>query len=280
MSTQFYTNTSSMNNKTVLVTGGSSGIGLELAKVFAKAGYNLVIVARDTAALTAAKQVLESVSKSRISTIEKDLFAPESAQELYQEIGAQGISIDILVNNAGQGYFGKFAASDLPRALAIIQLNICSLVSLTHFYLNDFLRRGEGRILNVSSIAAKMPGPWHAVYHGTKAFVQSFTEALRSEVKDSGIVITALLPGPTDTDFFNKADMNDSKVVQDKTTLSNPAEVAQDGFNALMNNEDMVVSGIKNKLQVALGAITPDEHLANQTSKMQEPIDRKDDQKK
>lgn len=133
----------------------------------------------------------------------------------------------------------------------IIQLNISSLVVLTHLYLNDMLARGEGKVLNVSSIASKVPSPWQAVYHGTKAFVQSFTEAVLSEVKDrnKNITITALLPGATDTDFFNKADMNDSKVVQDKSKLADPAQVAKDGYEALMAGKDMVVSGLKNKFR-------------------------------
>jgi short-subunit dehydrogenase len=262
-------------NKTVLVTGGTTGIGRELAKVFAKDGYDLVIVARDKGELEETKSYLESLAAVKVSTFQKDLFDCDAPKELYDAIKAEGIQIDILVNNAGQGQFGKFAESDLQRELDIIQLNICSVVALTHLFLCDFLNRKEGRILNLSSIASKMPGPWHAVYHGTKAFVQSFTEAIRSEVKDSGVTVTALLPGPTDTDFFNKAAMNASKAVQDKDELADPAEVAQDGYSALMKGDDMVVSGMKNKLQVALGAITPDATLADQTGKMQEPIARK-----
>src|SRR3954471_4995299 len=129
------------------------------------------------------------------------------------------------------------------RELAIIQLNISSLVVLTKQFLQDMLARGEGKILNLSSIASKMPGPWQSVYHGTKAFVQSFTEAIRSEVKDKGITVTALLPGTTDTDFFNKAHMLASKAVQDEDKLADPAVVAKDGYEALMAGKDMVISG-------------------------------------
>jgi uncharacterized protein len=133
--------------------------------------------------------------------------------------------------------------------------------------------RGNGKILNLSSIASKLPGPWQSVYHGTKAFVQSFTEAVRSEVKGSGVTITALLPGPTDTDFFNKADMQESKMVQEQK-LYDPADVARDGYKALMDGDDMVISGFKNKMQVAMGNITPDGMLADQMNKMQEPVSR------
>lgn len=261
--------------KTVLITGATSGIGLELAKLFAKDNYHMVIVARDKNELEQTSSALQVLSSGNIIPVSKDLFNKEAAFELYDEVKQKGIEIDILVNDAGQGQYGEFIESDIRRQLDIIQLNISSLVSLTHLYLNDFVARGEGRILNLSSIASKSPGPWQAVYHATKAFVQSFTEAVRSEVKDKGVVVTALLPGVTDTDFFNKADMNDSKAVQDKDKMANPADVAKDGYNALMKGDDMVVSGMGNKVQVAMGAITPDEQLADITKKKQEPVTTK-----
>jgi short-subunit dehydrogenase len=132
--------------------------------------------------------------------------------------------------------------------------------------------RGEGKILNLSSIASKSPGPWQSVYHGTKAFVQSFTEAVREEVKYSGVTITALLPGVTDTDFFHKAHMESSKAVQDKSQMADPADVAKDGYKALMDGKDMVVSGYKNKIEVAMDAVTSDQKLAEKTYKQQKPV--------
>ena len=264
-----------MTKETVLITGGSSGIGLELAKLFAKDGYPLVLVSRDTANLENAANQLRQLSNANVTTISKDLFQKEGAKELYNEVKAKGISVGILVNDAGQGQYGLFADSDIQRQLDIIQLNVSSLVCLTHCFLQDFKAQGGGKILNVSSIASKSPGPWQAVYHATKAFVQSFTEAIRSELKDTGITVTALLPGATDTDFFNKANMNVSKAVQDKDKLSDPADVAKDGYDALMNNDDMVVSGFKNKANVAMSGVTPDEMLANNTGKMQEPVQGK-----
>ncbi len=132
--------------------------------------------------------------------------------------------------------------------------------------------RGNGKILNVTSIAGKTPGPYQSVYHATKAFAHSFTEAIRSEVKDKGITVTSLLPGATETDFFNKADMLDSKIVQEEK-MADPADVAKDGFDALMSGKDMVVSGFKNKVQVAMGNITPDSMVADKTKKQQEPVD-------
>lgn len=258
-------------NKTVLITGATSGIGFELAKLFAKDNYDMVIVARNTNELSETSQVLKEIAPITVTSISKDLFRKEAAKEIYDELKQQGISIDVLVNDAGQGQYGEFADADLDRLTDIIQLNITSLVSLTHLFLNDFLAKGSGKILNLSSIASKSPGPWHAVYHATKAFVQSFTEGIRSEVKEKGITVTALLPGATDTDFFNKADMNDSKIMEDKENFSDPASVAKDGYEALMQNDDMVVSGVKNKMQVAMGAVTPDALLADNMKKKQEP---------
>lgn len=253
-----------------LITGGSMGIGLELARVFAQNHHHLILVARHEEGLAKAKQELQEYEVN-IVTIAKDLFDPNAAQELYDEIASRGFTVDILVNNAGQGEYGLFEETDLKRELAIIQLNICSLVALTKLFLRDMLARENGRILNLSCIASKAPGPWQSVYHGTKAFVQSFTEAIRSEVKDQGVVVTALLPGATDTDFFNKANMNDSKIVEDESKLADPAKVAKDGFDALMSDKDKVVSGIKNKLNVALSNMSTDQMAAENMKKQQEP---------
>jgi len=261
-------------NKTALITGGTSGIGLELAKLFAKDGYKLVIVARDEQELATTASLLKQDYGAQVITLSKDLFKPESSFEVYDEVIGQGITVDVLVNDAGQGVYGEFIDTDLRRQLDIIQLNISSLVVLTHLCLRDMVSRGEGKILNLSSIASKAPGPWQSVYHGTKAFVQSFTEAIRSEVKDKGVVVTALLPGVTDTDFFNKADMNESKIVQDKDKMSDPADVAKDGYEALMRGDDKVISGMKNKLQVTMTNMTPDEMAAEQMGKQQEPVQK------
>jgi short-subunit dehydrogenase len=255
----------------VLITGGTSGIGYELAKLFAKNGHNLVIVARHQADLDRVSAQLSNSYGVHVLTLAKNLFDPHSAFEVYDLVRAKGIEVDILVNNAGQGQYGEFAESDLNKDLEIIQLNISSLVVLTKLYLKEMLRKRHGKILNLSSIASKQPGPWQSVYHGTKAFVQSFTEAIRAEVHDKNITVTALLPGVTDTDFFNKAGMESSKIVQDKDKMADPAEVAKDGYEALMAGKDMVVSGIKNKLDVAMSGITSDEALAKKMYKQQEP---------
>lgn len=257
-------------NKCALITGASSGIGLELARLFAADGYDLVLVARHEQELQEAAMQLKNGSNINVAVIAKDLFEKNAAFELYDLVKAKGISVDVLVNNAGQGNYGEFAETDIRRELDIIQLNISSLVVLTKLFLQDMLDRNSGKILNTSSIASKVPGPWQSVYHGTKAFVQSFTEAIRSELKDTDISITALLPGPTETDFFHKAGMEEAKNVKDKK-LADPAEVAKDGYDALMSGDDMVVSGLKNKVQVAMGNIMPDETVANMVGKQQEP---------
>lgn len=259
------------NQHYALVTGGTKGIGYELAKLLAEDGYNLVIVARTSSDLDEVAQEIKQRYTVDVITISKDLFNPEHAFELYNEVRERNIDIDILINDAGQGQYGEFIDTDIRKELNIINLNISSLVILTKLFLTDMVAKGEGKILNLSSIASKVPGPWQSVYHGTKAFVQSFTEAIRSEVKDSGVTITALLPGATATNFFNKADMLNSKIVQEGK-LDNAADVARDGYEALMNGDDMVVSGFKNKVQVAMSGVTPDATLADKMKKQQEPV--------
>lgn len=259
--------------KYALITGATSGIGLELAKLFAQDNYNLVIVARDQSELDATAGQLSTYG-IEVVTLAKDLFVRDEAFLLYDEVKAQGIEVDVLVNNAGQGAYGLFQDNDIEKELKIIDLNIASTIILTKAFLKDMVARNSGKILNLASIASTTPGPWQAVYHGTKAFVLSFTEALRSEVKETEITVTALLPGATDTDFFNKAGMTESKAVQDKESLSDPADVAKDGYEALMAGKDKVVSGFKNKVQVALGNITPDTMLAEQMKSQQEPLNK------
>jgi len=261
-------------NKYVLITGATSGIGYELAKLFAKDGYNLVIVSRNQQELESKASEFRQYGTDVIA-IQKDLFKTENVFELYEEIRNKGISIDVLVNNAAQGAFGEFKDTDINRELAIINLNIASVVILTKCFLKEMIARNNGKILNLASVASKAPGPWQAVYHGTKAFVLSFTEAIREETKDYNIAVTALMPGVTDTDFFNKAGMTESRAVQDKEAMSDPAEVAKDGFDALMANKDKIVSGFKNKLQVSMGNIIPDDKLAGMMAEQQKPVDEK-----
>lgn len=257
-----------------VVTGGTRGIGYELAKILATNGYNLVLVARTETDLTRVAEEFRQQYGVQVATISKDLFDVEQAFALYDEVSMLDVPVEILVNDAGQGQYGEFVDTDIRRELDIIHLNISSLVVITKLFVRDMVANGHGRILNLSSIAGKLPGPWQSVYHGTKAFVQSFTEAIRSELKDTGVTVTALLPGATDTDFFNKADMNSSKIVQEGE-LADAEDVANDGYKALMSGDDMVISGMKNKIQVAMSNVTPDAKVADMLKKQQEPVTHK-----
>ena len=267
---QLKTETMAEVNKSryALITGATSGIGYELAKLFAEAGYNLIIVARDENELQQKAQEF-SAANIDVIPIAKDLFQPEAAFELYDEVKSKNLSVDVLVNDAGQGQYGLFVEQDIHRLLDIIQLNVKSLTVLTHLFLKDMVARNEGKILQLASIASQLPGPWQAVYHATKAYVLSFTEALIQELKDSAVTITALQPGATDTDFFNKAEMQDSKILD--TKLSEPVQVAKDGYQALMKGDDKVISGFKNKMMVGMSNVMPESAVAAQMDKMQKP---------
>ena len=255
--------------KTALITGATSGIGLELARLFAKDGFKLVILARNEAELQSTSTELKSNYGIEVVTLAKDLFNPESAFEVYDELKSQGIEISMLVNDAGQGVYGKFQETELERELNIINLNINSCVILTKLFLKDMLQRNEGRILNVGSVAGEAPGPWQSVYHGTKAFINSWSAAIRNELKDTNITVTVLLPGATDTDFFAKADMENSKITDSK--LSDPAKVAKDGYEALMAGDDRIVSGFQNKVMVGVASVVSESMAAEGMAKQQEP---------
>lgn len=259
------------SQKYALITGATSGIGYELAKLFAKDKYHLVLVARDEAELQQTGAELQA-NGIQVHTISKDLFRREGAQEIYNEVKSRGIHIDVLVNDAGQGYYGKFQDTDLNKEIDIIELNVISSVTLTKLFLKDMLAKNEGKILNVGSLAGEAPGPYQSVYHGTKAFINSWTAAIRNELKESNITVTALLPGATDTDFFNKADMQDSKILDSK--LSKPEDVAKDGYEALMSGDDKIISGLKNKMQAALANVLPDSMASATMGKQQEPKDK------
>jgi len=259
-------------NKYALITGATSGIGYELAKLFAKDKYNLVIVSRtsDDLERCAAEFRGEGIE---VITMATDLSKEEAVFALYDEVKNKGLDIDVLVNDAGQGQYGEFINTDIQRELEIIRLNVMATVILTKAFLRDMVQKGSGKILQLSSIAGKIPGPLQSVYHATKAFIDSHTTALATEMKDSGITITALLPGPTETDFFNKAQMTESKMVKEGS-LADAAKVAADGYKALMNGESYIISGVKNKMQVAMADVMPDTASASMIEKQMEPSDK------
>ncbi len=255
-------------NQYALITGATSGIGYELAKLFAQHGYNLIIVARTESDLAARASELRSLNGIEVITIGRDLFEPSAAFEIYDEVKSRGIIVDVLVNDAGQGVYGRFFETDIYRQLQIIQLNISSLTILTYLFLKDMVARNEGKILQLSSVASDVPHPLQSVYGGTKAYITSFTEALVNELKDTNITVTALQPGPTATDFFNKAGAENTKVVQDGA-MADPAKVAKDGFEALMSGDDKIVSGLKNKAMSVMSHVMPDAMNAEMLRKTQ-----------
>ena len=242
--------------RTALITGASSGFGLEFAKLFAKDGYDVVLVSRNPEKLAEVAMDLKVEYGVRTVILEKDLSVPGSAKELYDEVKASKITVDVLVNNAGVSERGFFYETDMEKELSIIQLNVISVFELTKLFLKEMIARDEGRILQLSSTAAKSPQPLMAVYGATKAFVYSFSEALINELKGTNVSMTVLLPGPSDTDFFHKAHAEDSNVYK-KGKLSNPKDVARDGYKALMKGKGKIVSGLKNKVQVAVSNVLP-----------------------
>jgi short-subunit dehydrogenase len=260
------------NKKYVLITGATSGIGYELPKLFAQNEYNLVIVARTEANLAKVAQEFHQQYHAEVVPIAKDLFLPDAAEEVYEEVKRRGIQIDVLVNDAGQGQFGEFVDTDIHREFNIIQLNILAPLMLTKLFLKEMVERKEGKILNIGSIAGETPGPLNSIYHGTKAFINNWSEAIRDEVKDKGVTVTVLLPGVTATDFANKADMANTRLFQDMDNLD-AAKVAKDGYEALMAGDDKIVSGLKYKAMVAMSHITPDSVLAKEMHILQSPVD-------
>jgi uncharacterized protein len=259
-----------MNNENqyALITGATMGIGYELAKIFAEHGFNLILVARTQSDLDIRAEEFSRLYDVHVITIAKDLSETMAPFEVYEEVRSRGIIVDILVNDAGQGVYGKFVDTDILQQLQIIQLNIGALTVLTYLFLKDMIARNEGKILQLASVASEMPHPLLSVYGGTKAYVLSFTEALYNEVKDTNVVVTALLPGATETDFFNKAGAEKAKVVQEGK-MADPAKVAQDGFDALMRGDDKIISGFKNKVMAAMSHIMPDTMTAEQVKKQQ-----------
>ncbi len=232
---------------TALITGASNGIGLELAKIHASKGGNLVLVARNKAKLDALKNDLEKQFNVSVYTIGKDLSEPNAAQQVYEETSKQNIQIDYLINNAGFGEFGMFAETDWNKEVQMINLNITTLTHFTKLYLQDMIKRSSGRIMNVASTAAFQPGPTMAIYCATKAYVLSFTEAISNEVSDKGVSITALCPGATVTGFQAAAGMEESALFS-RNNLPTGKEVAVYGYAAMLKGKTVAVHGLLNNI--------------------------------
>jgi uncharacterized protein len=241
--------------ETVLITGASSGIGLELAKCFAADGCRLVLVARNTDALATLAAELRLQHGIEIRVLTADLSLPETPGKIFNELSVQKVSVDALVNNAGFGLQGEFAKLPLQRQLEMIRVNVTALTELTGLFLPEMIRRKRGGILNVSSVAGFLPGPNMAVYYASKAFVLSFTEALAEELRDSGVTVNALCPGPTETNFSNVARGQKARCLQ--SSKMSAETVARVGHAAFHKGKAISIPGWKNKLLVLTTRIAP-----------------------
>ncbi len=258
-----------------VVTGASSGIGYALARVFAENGFDLVIAAENHELANAAESL--DRTEAAVEAHRVDLATEAGVIELYRHLVNRARPVEALALNAGIGAGGAFATeTDLADELRLIDLNVRSTVHLCKLVLADMVERDAGRLLFTSSIASTMPGPFQAVYNASKSFVQSFALALRNELKDTGITVTSLMPGPTETEFFERAEMEDTKVGAGEK--DDPAEVAREGFEALMAGEEKVVAGsFKNRVQAAAGRVMPDSAKAAMHREMAEPGSAKEE---
>ncbi len=254
---------------TALITGASNGIGLELAKIHASKGDNLVLVARNKSKLDELKAALETQYNVKVYTIGKDLAAPNAAQEVYDETTHQKIQIDYLINNAGFGDFGMFVATDWNKELQMINLNITTLTQFTKLYLQDMVKRKSGKIMNVASTAAFQSGPTMAVYYATKAYVLSFSEAIDNEVSEHGISVTTLCPGATESGFQAAAAMEESALVKGRK-LPTSKEVAEYGYTSMMKGKTVAIHGFMNWIMANSVRFTPRALVVKITRKMQD----------
>lgn len=258
------------SGKLAIVTGASSGIGKELARQFAMGGYDLVIASEGEGLEPAAAEL--AGYGVRVEAVRVDLASYDGVETLYARIRAIGRPIDAVALNAGVGVGGPFVQTDLRAEINLIQLNVTSTVHFAKRVLADLLAQGDGKILFTASIASEMPAPYEAVYGASKAFVYSFANALREEVRDAGLTVTILMPGATDTNFFDRAGMQDTKVGTQEKHENDPAEVARLGYEALMAGEDEVIAAsLKTKLQGVASKILPESVKAKMHARMSAP---------
>jgi len=251
--------------KFAIVTGASTGIGLELARECAKNDFDLLIAANEPEISGAADELRRE--GGTVEAMQADLATLDGVDQLCQKVN--GRRVDALLANAGRGLGKAFLDQDFRQARYVVDTNVTGTIYLIHKVGRDMRAQGEGRILITGSIAGFMPGSYQAVYNGTKAFLDSFSYALREELKDTGVSVTCLMPGATETEFFRRADMMDTKVGTDKK--DDPADVAKNGFAAMMKGEGGVVSGLHNKMQAVAAHVTPAETLAKRHTKMAAP---------
>ena len=234
------------------MTGASGGIGLELAKIFSREGWRVVLVARNASRL---EELRKDLAPAPVEILAKDLSEASAPEQIFEELRSRSIAVDALVNNAGIGTFGLFADTELASQEALVRLNILSLTQMTHLFLKPMLARKEGKILNVALTAAFQPGPLMTVYYASKAYVLSFSEALANETTGSGVSVSVLCPGPTATDFQHNANMGASKLF--KRHVRSAREVAEAGYRGLMDGRTLIVPGWDNKLLAASVRLSP-----------------------
>jgi short-subunit dehydrogenase len=256
------------DSKTALITGASFGIGMEFARVFAREGYNLVLVARTADKLRQLASELEKAHGTRSLILAADLTEPGAAAYVLDQTTRADIQVDVLVYNAGFGQYGMFADNDLEECLRQIQLNVTTLTHLTHLYLPAMIARKSGGILNVASTAAFMPGPLMAVYFATKAYVLHFSEALANELQGTGVTVACLCPGATATEFHKRANATGQRLL--KFGAMDARTVAEDGYRALMAGKPVVISGFKNWLLAQSVRFSPRRMVTAITRKIQE----------
>jgi short-subunit dehydrogenase len=255
--------------KTALITGASSGIGLELARLFARDNYDLVLVARSEAKLRDLGDQLAKQHGTKTTVIPVDLSKADAAQTVVDALRAQSIDIEVLVNNAGLGRVGPFAETELAPELEMIQVNIVALVQLTKLLLPAMVARKSGAVLNVASTAAFQPGPLMSVYYASKAFVLSFSEAIADELRNSGVTVTALCPGPTETGFAAAADMESTRLFTMTKPMSSAA-VARVGYDAMKSGRRVVIAGLRNMLLAQSIRVTPRRMVTTIVRRLQE----------
>jgi short-subunit dehydrogenase len=255
--------------QTALITGASGGIGLELARLFAAGGYDLVLVARSAGKL---EELAGELRRHGVAAraLAKDLAKPESPEEVFQELEAAGVAVDVLVNNAGFATYGPFAEIELGRELEELQLNVVTLTHLTKKFLPGMLVRRQGGILNLASTAGFQPGPLMAVYYATKAYVISFSEALAEELSGTGVTVSVLCPGPTATGFQRRAGMEASKLFSGMLQVADAAAVARAGYEGFRAGKRIVIPGLLNKVAVQSIRVSPRALATKVVKRMQE----------
>jgi uncharacterized protein len=251
-----------------LITGASSGIGYEMAKIFAENGIDVVLVARSENKLKNLSEMLMEKHHIKTKVLSIDLSQPHAAKHIYDDVNGEGIEVDYLVNNAGFGDYGKFAESDWEKEQTMINLNINAVTHLTRLFLPDMVKRNRGRILNLGSTGSFQPCPLMAVYCASKAYILSFTEALANELKGTKVTVTALCPGATRSGFQDKAEMEGSNLIKGK--LASPNEVALFGYKAMMKGKTIAVHGFKNRLLAGSVRFFPRKLVTNLARKMME----------